>query len=106
MAKCPACAHGVGTPFFFNLDGWTHLACPQCKVRLEMKPPRSFLLAPLMAPLFVLARQGRALEVLAFVYGAVTIVLVLWESFHPKLRLRNKPRPQPEVRLNINGRSN
>jgi hypothetical protein len=106
MAKCPACNHDVRTPFFFNLDGWSHLACTQCKARLEMKPPRSFLLAPLMAPLFVLARQGHAFEVLAFVYLTVTVLLVLWESFHPKVRLRQKPRPQPEIRLNINGPSN
>ena len=55
MATCPACAHDIQTPFFFNLDAWTHLACIQCKARLEMKAPRSFLMAPLMAPLFVLA---------------------------------------------------
>jgi len=106
MAKCPSCAHDVHTPFFLDLDAWTHLACPQCKARLEMKAPRSFLMAPLMAPLFVLARQGRAFEILAFAYSAVTIILVLWESFHPKVQLRQKPRPQPEVRLNINGPTN
>jgi hypothetical protein len=106
MATCPACAHDIQTPFFFNLDAWTHLACPQCKARLEMKAPRSFLMAPLMAPLFVVAQQRRAFEVLAFSYSAVTMILVLWESFHPKLRLRQKPRPQPEVQLKINGPSN
>jgi len=68
MAKCPACDHDVRTPFFLNMDAWRHLLCPHCKARLEMKPPRSFVLAPLMAPLFVLARQGRVLEVIAFVY--------------------------------------
>src|SRR5712671_1619129 len=102
MAKCPSCAHDVHSPFFFDLDAWTHLACTQGKSRLEMKAPRSFLMAPLMAPLFVLARQGRAFEILAFAYSAVTIILVFWESFHPKVQLR----PQPEVRLNINGPTN
>ena len=38
MAKCPACDHDVCTPFFFDLDGWSHLTCTQCKTRLEMKP--------------------------------------------------------------------
>lgn len=57
-AQCPACGHDVRTPFFLNLDGWAHLACPQCNARLEMKPLRSFVLGPLIAPLFVLA--GRA----------------------------------------------
>jgi hypothetical protein len=106
MAKCPTCKHDVSTPFFFNLDGWRHLTCTQCKARLEMKAPRSFLLAPLMAPLFVLARQGHAFEDLAFVYSAGTVLLVLWESFHPKVRLRQRPRPQPEIQLNINRPSN
>jgi len=102
MEKCPVCGHEVSTPFFVNLDAWTHLACAQCKTRLEMKPPRSFVLGPLMAPMFVLARQGRVFEVLALAYAAVTMTLILWESFHPKLRVRQKPRPQPAVRLNIN----
>jgi len=68
MAKCPACDHDVRTPCFLNMYAWRHLLCPHCKARLEMKPPRSFVLAPLMAPLFVLARQGRVLDVIAFVY--------------------------------------
>jgi len=106
MTKCPACSHDVRTPSFFNLDAWTHLTCPHCNARLEMKPLRSFLLGPLIAPLFVLARQGRAFEILAFVYSAVTMVLIVWESFHLKVRLRQKPRPEPEIRLNINRPSN
>jgi hypothetical protein len=42
-----------------------------------MKPPRSFLLAPLIAPLFVLARQGRFLEIIALVYMFANIFLLL-----------------------------
>jgi hypothetical protein len=105
MAECPACNHDVATPFFLNLDAWTHLVCPHCKARLEMKPPRSFVLGPLMAPLFVLARQGRVFEVIAFVYMFATIFLVLLESSHPKVRLRKKPLPKPSTRLNIDGPS-
>jgi hypothetical protein len=105
MAKCPACDHDVRTPFFLNIDAWRHLLCPHCKARLEMKPPRSFVLAPLMAPLFVLARQGRVLEVIAFVYMFATILLLLLESVHPKVQLRKKPLPEPTVRLNIDGPS-
>jgi hypothetical protein len=101
MQKCPACGNDVRTPFFLNLDGWTHLQCAHCKARLEMIPPRSFLLGPLMAPLFVLARQGRIFEVIAFVYAFVTIFLVLFESSHPKLRLRKKPLAKPVVQLKI-----
>ena len=105
MAKCPACDHDVRTPFFLNIDAWRHLLCPHCKARLEMKPPRSFVLAPLMAPLFVLARQGRVLEVIAFVYMFATIFLLLLESIRPRVQLRKKPLPEPTIRLNIGGPS-
>ena len=105
MAKCPACDHDVRTPFFLNIDAWRHFLCPHCKARLEMKPPRSFVLAPLMAPLFVLARQGRVLEVIAFVYMFATIFLLLLESVRPKVQLRKKPLPEPTIRLNIDGPS-
>jgi len=105
MAKCPACGGDVRTPLFLNIDAWRRLTCPHCKARLEMKPLRSFLLAPLMVPLFVLARQGRVLEVVAFVYMFLTIALLLWESFHPKVQIRKKPLPEPEIRLNLKGPS-
>ena len=106
MAKCPACNYNVRTPFFLNLDAWTHLACPNCKARLEMKPPRFALLGPLIAPLFILARRGRVFEVIAFGFMFVTIFLLLFESLRPKLRLRTKPLPKPTIRLNIDGPSN
>jgi hypothetical protein len=105
MAKCPACDHDVRPPFFLNIDAWRHLLCPHCKARLEMKPPRSFALAPLMAPLFVLARQGRVLEVVAFVYMFATIFLLLLESVRPEVQLRKKLLPEPTIRLNIDGPS-
>jgi hypothetical protein len=101
MAMCPACDHQVRTPSFLNLDGWRHLRCPYCKARLEMKPPRSFLLGPVIPPLFVLARQGRIFEILAFIYMFATIVLVLVESSRPKLRLRKRPLAKPVVWLKI-----
>jgi hypothetical protein len=101
MAKCPACDHDVRTPFFLNLDAWVHLRCGQCKARLELKPPRSFVLGPLMAPLFILARQGRIFEVLAFLFAFATIFLVLLESIRPKLRLRKRPLAKPVVWLKI-----
>jgi len=106
MAKCPACGHDVRTPFFLNLNAWSHLSCAQCKARLEMKPPQSAVLGPLMPPLFVLARRGRAFEVIAFVFSFVTIFLLLLESSRPKLQLRKRPVPKPAIRLNIDGPSN
>ena len=56
-----------------------------------------------MAPLFVLARLGRIFELIAFVYAFLTIFLVLFESFRPKLRLRKKPLAKPAVQLKIDG---
>ncbi len=106
MATCPACNHDVAAPSFLNLDAWRWLVCPHCKARLEMKAPRSFLLSPLMAPLFVLARQGRVFEVIAFAFMFATIFLLLLESVRPKVQLRKKPLPKPTIRLNIDGPSN
>jgi hypothetical protein len=106
MAKCPACDHNVRTPSFLNLDGWSHLTCAQCKARLQMKPPRYAVLGPLIAPLFVLARQGRVFEITAFVFMFATIFLLLVESIHPKVQLRKKPLPLPAIRLNIDGPAN
>jgi hypothetical protein len=106
MAKCPGCNHEVATPFFFNLDAWRHLVCPHCQARLEMKPPRSAIFGPLMPPLFVLARQGRVFEVVAFLFAFATIFLLLLESVRPKVRLRTRPLPNPTIRLNIDGPSN
>jgi hypothetical protein len=106
MATCPACNHDVRTPSFLDLDAWAHLTCTQCKARLEVKPPLSFLLGPLIAPLFVLARQGRVLEAFAFVFMFGTFSLLGLECLHPKVRLRKRPQPKPAVRLNINGPAN
>jgi len=106
MAKCPACSHDVRTPFFLNLDGWSHLACEHCKARLELKPPRYFVLGPLIAPIFLLARQGRVFEIVAFLFMFATISLMVVECAHPKVRLRTKPLPKPAIRLDINGPSN
>ena len=106
MAPCPACNHDVATPFFLDLDAWRHLVCPHCQARLELKPPRSVVLGPLIAPLFVLARQGRVFEVIAFAFMFATIFLLLLESVRPKLRLRKRPLPKPTIRLNIGGPSN
>jgi len=105
MAPCPACNHDVATPFFLDLDAWRHLICPHCQARLELKPPRSVVLGPLIAPLFVLARQGRVFEVIAFAFMFATIFLLLLESVRPKLRLRKRPLPKPTIRLNIDGPS-
>jgi hypothetical protein len=71
-----------------------------------MKPPRSGLLAPLIAPLFVLARHNRALEIVAFVYMSASFFLLMLESLRPKVQLRKKPLPEPSIRLNIGGPSN
>jgi hypothetical protein len=108
MAKCPACDYQVRTPAFFNLDGWSHLVCSQCKARLEMKPRAvGFWVLPILASMSWLGRKGHIYAVLAEVLllcAMVTIVLML--IVHPQVRLRKRALPKPEVRLNINGPSN
>jgi hypothetical protein len=105
MATCPACNHDVAARFFLNLDAWRWLVCPHCKVRLEMKPPRSVVLGPLVAPLFLLARRGHVFEFVAFLFLFATIFLLLLESVRPKVQLRKKPLPKPTIRLDIDGPS-
>ena len=103
MATYPACNRDIATPSFLNLAAWRPLLRSNCKARLEMKPPRSVFLGPLIAPLFVLARQGRIFEVIAFAFLFTTISLLLLESAHPKVQLRKSPLPKPEIRLDIEG---
>ena len=79
---------------------------PSLQGKTRNEPPRSFLLASLMAPLFVLARQGRVLEIIAFVSMFATIFLLLLESVRPKVQLRKKSLPKPTIRLNLDGPSN
>lgn len=106
MAKCPVCDHDVRTPSFLNMYAWSSLTCPQCKARLEMKPPRSALFACQVPLFFVLARQGRIFEVIAFVFMFATYSLLLLECLRPKVQLRKKPKPEPAIRLNIDGQAN
>ena len=108
MAKCPACGHDVRTPLFFNLDGWAHLTCAQCKARLEMKPrPVAFWFLPIMLSLSVLSRLGHIYAVISevlLISATITIVLLL--IVRPPVRLRKRAIPKPEIRLKINGPSN
>jgi hypothetical protein len=87
------------------MDAWRWLVCPHCKVRLDMKPPRSFVLGSLVVPLLLLARRGHVFEVIAFLFMFATFFLLLLESVHPRVQLRKKPLPKPAVRLDIDGPS-
>ncbi|HEV2183021.1 MAG TPA: hypothetical protein VGR39_05000 [Candidatus Acidoferrales bacterium] len=71
-----------------------------------MKPPRSIVSGPLIAPFFVLAREGRVFEIIAFAFMFVTVFLLLLESLRPKVQLRKKSLPEPSIRLNIDDPSN
>ncbi len=108
MAKCPACDHDVRLPLFYDLDGWSHLTCAQCKARLEMKPhPVSFLFFPILLSLMWLARLGHIFAVVAevlIISAGVTGALLL--VVRPQVRLRKTPPPKPAIRLNIDGPSN
>ncbi|HET8922181.1 MAG TPA: hypothetical protein VFN26_04205 [Candidatus Acidoferrum sp.] len=108
MAKCPACGHDVRTPFFCDLDGWSHLACAHCKARLEVKPRLvAVWFFPVLLSLMGLARLGHTFAVVAEVLmvsagvaGALLLVV------RPQVRLRKTAQPKPNIRLNIDGPSN
>ena len=108
MAKCPACDHDLRTPFFYNLDGWSHLACTHCKARLEMKPrPVAVWFFPILVCLMWLARLGHIFAVVAemlIVTAGVTGMLLL--VVRPQVQLRKTALPKPAIRLNIDGSSN
>lgn len=108
MAKCPACGHDLRTPFFYDLDGWSHLACIHCKARLEMKPRLvGVWFFVVLLCLTWLARLGHIFAIVAevlMVYAGVTAVLLL--VVRPQVRLRKRPLPKPEISLNIDDSSN
>jgi hypothetical protein len=101
MASCPICAHEIRTPLFFNLDAWTHLRCPGCKSRLEMQPPKSALFGSVIAPLFILARHGAVIAVIAITAAIAIMFWVLLECMFPKVRVRKKTLAKPAVWLKI-----
>lgn len=108
MATCPACDYYVRTPFFFDLDGWSHLTCAQCKARLEMKPrSAAIFFLPVLAVASWLGRLGHIQSMIAevlVVSAGVTAVLLL--IVRPQVRLQKKDLPKPAIRLNIDGPSN
>src|SRR5260370_8955245 len=97
MAKCPACDHDVRTPYFFSLEGWSHLACPHCKARLEMKPrPVGALFLPIFVACSWLARLGHPFAFIAEVLlVAPPVALILLLIVHPQVRLPTTPPPTP-----------
>jgi len=106
MAKCPACAHEVVTPFVLNTDAWRWLVCPHCVARLERKNPQ--LVVPLMSfwlALLALGRVDHRFAVIAEVLMVAIFLVILVMLMRPELRLR-KPLPKPEIELKINNRSN
>jgi DNA-directed RNA polymerase subunit RPC12/RpoP len=106
MAKCPACDHDVRTPYFFNVEGLSRLACPQCKARLEMKPrPVGALFLPIFVACSWLSRLGHTFIAEGLLVAA-TSILILPLIVRPQVRLRKRPLPKPEIRLNIDGPSN
>jgi hypothetical protein len=107
MAKCPACAHDVRTPFFFNLDGWSHLTCTQCKARLEMKPrPVAILLFPVVLIASWLGRLGHIYSIIAeMLVVSAAVILVPLLIVRPQVRLRIRSLPKPAIQLNIDGPS-
>lgn len=106
MAKCPACAQEVATPFVLNADGWRWLACAHCAAKLERKNPRAVVvLVPLWIGLIALGRMGHRFAIIAETLMVAIFAVILVEFMRPKLQLR-KPPPKPETKLNISGPSN
>ena len=107
MAKCPAYDQDVRTPYFFNLEGWSHLACTHCKARLEMKPcPVAAWFLPIFVACSWLGRLGHTFAFIAEgLLVAATLILILLLIVRPQVRLRKRPLPKPEIRLNIDGPS-
>ncbi|OLB19823.1 MAG: hypothetical protein AUI12_16275 [Acidobacteria bacterium 13_2_20CM_2_57_6] len=106
MAKCPACAHEVATPFVLNADAWRWLVCPHCSARLERKNPQ--IVVPLIGfwvALLALGRLGHRFAVVAEVLMVAIFVVILVKFMRPELQLR-KPLPKPEIELKINDPSN
>jgi hypothetical protein len=103
MAKCPACAGDVATPFMLNVDAWRWLGCGHCGAKLERKNPR--LVAP-MASFFIaliaLGRLGHRAAIVAEALMGVVLVVILVEFARPQLQVR-KSAPKPEITLGIGG---
>jgi hypothetical protein len=66
-----------------------------------MQPPKSALFGSLIAPLFILARHGTVIEVIAITLAVAIMVCVLLECIFPKVRVRKKPLAKPAVWLKI-----
>jgi hypothetical protein len=66
-----------------------------------MRPPKSALFGSLIAPLFVLARQGAVIAVIAITVAIAIVLCVLLECIFPKVRVRKKPLAKPSVWLKI-----
>ncbi len=106
MAKCPACAHEVVTPFVLNTDAWRWLVCPHCAARLERKNPQIVVpLSGFWVALLALGRLGHRFAVIAEVLMVAIFLVMLITFMRPQLQLR-KPLPKPEIELKINNRSN
>src|SRR5260370_18630449 len=99
MAKCPAYDQDVRTPYFFNLEGWSHLACTHCKARLEMKPcPVAAWFLPIFVACSWLGRLGHTFAFIAEgLLVAATLILILLLIVRPPLRSRTQPLPKPEI---------
>lgn len=102
MAKCPACAHEVVTPFFLNADAWRWLVCPHCAARLERKNPQ--LVVPLTSfwlALLALSRLGHRIAVIAEVLMAAIVLVILGTFMRPEVQLR-KPLPKAKIKSEMN----
>ncbi len=106
MAKCPACARDVATPFFLRVDAWRWLTCPHCAARVERKNSRWVVaLTSFWLALIPLGTLGHKYAIFAEAAMVAIFALILMQFLRPQLQLR-KSLPKPEITLKLEGPSN
>jgi uncharacterized paraquat-inducible protein A len=112
-AICPSCSQTVELP---HMQAQWRLACSFCKTRLEVAPNRAsrFLASLSLLPLFTISLSRFAstrmhIFLIGALFGSYVVGLIAitvfwrWESRHPVLRIRQTPKP--EIALNLNLKS-
>jgi hypothetical protein len=111
-AICPKCSQAVALPREFMVSAWRTLACPACKTKLVLMPPRAARFLTLMSLMPVLFSSVprlfpglKGIILMALLLGGYIVGLIAlvfsWrrELKHPVLKIRVLPKP--EIALNL-----
>jgi hypothetical protein len=86
------------------------LACPNCKAGLALAARAPQVLSSVLAAFwlfFFIARPNLFLEGMILGGFLVAVLAVglfsLWELRHPELKIRNRPKPEISLNLNLPG---